>query len=112
MKAARGLQFIMLRVACGKRTVRPIELFGHDDLAAETPRGLRQTESEVEHVLLDLGPVLQQREPYGNDDDVAGRPGERAFAGTFDIDVVAMRDLEHGEPDRRFDSRGATRRAE
>src|SRR6185437_11698610 len=57
-----------------------VELLGHDDLAAE-PRGLRQAEGEVEHVLLVLARFLEQLVPFGIDDDVAGRAGERALAG-------------------------------
>src|SRR5690242_15172019 len=79
-----------------------VELLGHDDLAAEA-RGLRQAEGEVEHVLLVLGRVLQELVPFGIDDHMAGRAGERALARAFDIDVVAMRDLQHREPDRRLD---------
>src|SRR5262249_37682382 len=31
------------------------------------------------------------------------RAGERAFAGTFDVDLVAVRDLEHGKAERCVD---------
>ena len=73
-----------------------------DDLAAE-PRGPGQVEGEIEHVLLVLARLLQQIVPFGFDDDVAGRAGERAFARAFDVDVVAMGDFEHREPERRLD---------
>src|SRR5580658_933659 len=77
-----------------------VELFGHDDLATE-PGRLRQPEGEVEHVLLVLARILQKLEPFGIDDDVAGRAGERALASAFDVDAVLMGDLEHREPERR-----------
>ncbi len=92
----------MLRVAAGNRTVEPVELLGDDELAAE-PRGLGEAEGEVEHVLLVLARLGQQLVPVGIDDHMAGRAGERALAGALDIDIVAMRDLEHGKPDRRVD---------
>src|SRR6185437_14787029 len=76
-----------------------VELLGHDDLAAE-PRGLRQAEGEVEHVLLVLGRVLQQLVPFRIDDDVAGRAGERALAGALDVDAVLVRDLQDREAER------------
>ncbi len=62
-----------------------------------------QAEGEVEHVLLVLGRLLQQLVPFGIDDDVAGRAGERALAGALDVDVVAVRDLEHRQAERRLD---------
>ena len=79
-----------------------VELLGHHDLAAEA-RGVGEAEGEVEHVLLVLAGILEHFEPFGIDDDVAGRAGERALASALDIDVVAMRDLQHREADRRLD---------
>src|SRR5262249_54565060 len=61
----------------------------------------RQAEGEVEHVLLVLGRLLEEVVPLGVDDHVTGRAGERALAGTLEVDAVAMRDLQHREPQRR-----------
>src|SRR6266851_9425751 len=77
-----------------------VELLGHDDLAAEA-RGLRQAESEVEHVLFVLARLLQDLVPFRIDDDVAGRAGERALAGALDVDAMLVRDLQHREAERR-----------
>ena len=41
--------------------------------------------------------------PFGIDDDMAGRAGERAFARALDVDVVAMGDFEHRQAERRVD---------
>src|SRR5258708_15833314 len=41
---------------------KAVELFGHDDLAAE-PRGLRQAETKVDHVLLALARLVHQLVP-------------------------------------------------
>src|SRR6185437_5936937 len=79
-----------------------VELFAHDDLAAQA-RGLRQAEGKVEHVLLVLGRFLQKLVPFGIDDDMTGRAGERTLARALDVDAVLMRDLEHGKTQRRFD---------
>ena len=91
-----------LRVAAGQPHRQPVELLGDDDLAAQ-PRGLAEVEGEVEHVLLVLARLLEQIVPIGVDDDMAGRAGERAFAGALDIDVVAMGDFEHRQAERRVD---------
>src|SRR5712671_4380622 len=77
-----------------------VELLGHDDLAAEA-RGLRQAESEVEHVLFVLACLLQELVPFRIDDDVTGRAGERALAGALDVDAMLVRDLQHREAERR-----------
>src|SRR5258708_12293236 len=76
------------------------EVLGHEDLTAE-PRGLRQPEGEVEHVLLVLARLVQQLVPFRIDDDVAGRAGERALAGALDVDAVLVRDLQHRKAERR-----------
>src|SRR5262249_50422618 len=41
-------------------------------------------------------------EPHLVDDHMAGRAGERALAGAFDVDAVAMGDLEQGKTERRL----------
>src|ERR1700746_3671016 len=74
----------------------------HADLATQT-RGVCETERKVEHVLLGLAGRRELLEPDRVDDHVTGRAGERALAGAFDIDVVAMGDLEHRQPERRID---------
>src|SRR5258708_27763713 len=79
---------------------KAVGLLGHDDLTAE-PRGLRQAEGEVEHVLLVLARLVQQLVPFRIDDDVAGRAGERALAGALDVDAVLVRDLQHRKAERR-----------
>ncbi len=97
----RYLSTIMLRVAAGRLTVEPVQLLGHLDLAAEA-RGVGEAEGEIEHVLLVLGRGLQHVVPFGVDDHVAGRAGERALAGAFQADVVAVRDFQHRKADRRI----------
>src|SRR5579864_1218361 len=88
--------------ALRQRNGETVQFLGDDDLAPQS-RGPRQAEGEIEHVLLVLGWLLQQIEPLGVDDHMAGRAGERALAGAFEIDIVAMGDLQHGETDRGLD---------
>src|SRR6185437_13966921 len=45
----------------------------------------------------------QELVPFGIDDHVTGRAGERTLAGALDVDAVLVRDLEHGEADRGLD---------
>src|SRR5271155_1302569 len=78
-----------------------VELLGDDDLATEA-RGDGEIEREVEHVLLVLARLVEQLIPLWIDNDVAGRAGERAFAGAFDVDVIAAGDFEHRHPERRI----------
>src|SRR5216684_3884820 len=90
-------------VAGGRRQLdhQPVERLAHADLAAQ-PRGMGEPEGEIEHVLLVLAGRRQLVEPVLFDDHMTGRAGERAFAGAFDVDVVAMGDLEHAEAKRRL----------
>ena len=62
-----------------------------------------EPEREVEHVFLVLAGTLQHVVPFRIDDYMAGRAGERTLAGALEIDVVAMGDFQHGEPERRLD---------
>src|SRR3954451_16310547 len=77
-----------------------IKLVRHDDLAAE-PRGLGQAKGQIQHILLVLRRLLKLPEPGRVDDHMAGRAGERAFAGAFDIDAMLVGDFQNREPDRR-----------
>ncbi len=89
-------------MAAGRRTVKPVEFLGDDDLAAEAG-GTGKIKGEVEHILLVLGCFVQQVVPFRIDDHVAGRASERAFTSAFDIDPVAMGDFEHRQTERRID---------
>ena len=46
---------------------------------------------------------FKQIVPFRIDDHMAGRAGERALAGAFDIDLVPVGDLEHRQAERRLD---------
>ena len=99
---ARAQPSSRLRVPRAACTIKPVELLGDDDLAAEA-RSRGQAEGEIEHVLLVLARLLQQLVPFRIDDHVTGRAGERALAGALDVDVVPVRDFEHREAERRID---------
>src|SRR5215469_6728848 len=79
-----------------------VELLGDNDLAAE-PRRKRQVEGEVEHVFLVLARCVQQLVPLRIDNDMTGGTGKRAFAGSFDVDAVTARYLEHRHAEGRLD---------
>src|ERR1700741_2087067 len=79
-----------------------VQLLADDDLATEARRH-GEVEREVEHILLVFARLLEQLVPLRIDDDMASRAGERAFAGAFDVDVVAARYLEHRHSERRID---------
>src|SRR6266852_685227 len=81
---------------------QPVELLCNDDLATE-PRGLGQIEGEIQHIILVFARFLQQVVPIRLDDDMTCRAGERAFAGAFDVDVVATSYLEYCRAERRVD---------
>ena len=86
----------------GKLYRQTVQLLADDDLATEARRH-REIERQVQHIFLVLARLGEQLVPLWIDDDMARRAGERAFAGAFDIDVVAARDFEHRHSDRRID---------
>src|SRR4029077_8347222 len=69
---------------CRQLDDQPVQFRTHADLATQA-RGMCETERKVEHVLLVLAGRRQLFEPDILDHHVAGRAGERALAGAFDI---------------------------
>src|SRR3546814_20905009 len=85
------------------RPTRTDTLLPYTTLFRSEPRCLPQTEDEVEHVGFILARRNEFAVPLRFDDDMAGRASHRTLAGALDIDVVAVRDLQHRHADRRID---------
>jgi len=77
---------------------RTFHIFAHRDLATQ-PARLRQSECHIQHVLFIFRSFLQRIEQIWFQNQMTRRAGANAFAGTFQIDIMAMRDLKQGFAD-------------
>ncbi|GAC93946.1 hypothetical protein PHSY_001515 [Pseudozyma hubeiensis SY62] len=95
IRAGACLLTIDVHIPCssGQLDLHSILFLCHFDLAAQ-PARVCQAESEVQHVVFIVARFFQRVVYVGFENDVAGGTRYRAFAGSFEVNIVFVGDGE------------------